>query len=49
MAVTTNPNEIWMLQMERNVTDAQTAMLAGRRMLIVDRDAKYSVPNSLAV
>ena len=40
--VTTNPNEAWMLQMARNLTDAETGMLRGTRHLIVDRDTKYS-------
>ena len=40
--ITTNPNEVWMLQMARNLTDAETGMLRGTRHLIVDRDTKYS-------
>ena len=40
--ITTNPNEAWMLQMARNLTDAETGMLRGTRHLIVDRDTKYS-------
>jgi transposase InsO family protein len=31
-----------MLQMARNLTDAETGMLRGTRHLIVDRDTKYS-------
>jgi transposase InsO family protein len=40
--ITTNPNEAWMLQMARNLTDTETGMLRGTRHLIVDRDTKYS-------
>jgi len=40
--ITTNPNEAWMLQMARNLTDAEAGMLRGTRHLIVDRDTKYS-------
>lgn len=40
--ITTNPTEGWMLQMARNLTDAETGMLRGTRHLIVDRDTKYS-------
>ena len=40
--ITTTPNEAWMLQMARNLTDAETGMLRGTRHLIVDRDTKYS-------
>jgi putative transposase len=40
--ITPNPNEAWMLQMARNLTDAGTGMLRGRQHLIVDRDTKYS-------
>jgi transposase InsO family protein len=40
--ITTNPNDAWMLQMARNLTDAETGMLRGTRHLIVDRNTKYS-------
>ena len=40
--ITTNPNEVWMLQMARNLTDTETGILRGTRHLIVDRDTKYS-------
>lgn len=40
--ITMNPNEVWMLQMARNLTDAETGMLRGTRHLIVDRDTKFS-------
>jgi len=40
--ITTNPTEGWMLQMARNLTDAETGMLRGTLHLIVDRDTKYS-------
>jgi putative transposase len=41
-SITTNPNEPWMLQMARNLTDAETGILRDTRHLIVDRDTKYS-------
>jgi transposase InsO family protein len=40
--ITTNPNEAWMLQVARNLTDGESGMLRGKRHLIVDRDTKYS-------
>ena len=40
--ITTNPNEAWMLQMARNLTDVEFGMLRDTRHLIVDRDTKYS-------
>lgn len=40
--ITTNPNETWMLQAARTLTDGESGMLLGKRHLIVDRDTKYS-------
>jgi putative transposase len=39
---TTNPTSAWMEQMARNLTDCDEGFLAGRRFLIIDRDAKFS-------
>jgi transposase InsO family protein len=40
--ITTRPDEPWILQIARNVTDPLTGALYGKRYLIIDRDAKYS-------
>jgi putative transposase len=40
--MTTNPNDLWMLQISRNLPDMQSGALRDKRFLIVDRDAKYS-------
>jgi putative transposase len=40
--LTTNPNEIWMLQVARTLTDCESGALLGKRHLIIDRDTKYS-------
>jgi len=40
--ITTRPDESWMLQMGRNVTDSQAGALYAKRYLIIDRDTKYS-------
>jgi putative transposase len=40
--ITTRPNEGWMLQMGRNLVDAEGDALASKRSLIVDRDTKYT-------
>ena len=39
---TPNPDEAFMLQVARNVTDAVDGFLLGQRLLICDRDAKWS-------
>jgi putative transposase len=39
--ITTHPNEAWMVQMGRNLTDSEAGMLVGKRTLIIDRDTKY--------
>ena len=38
--LTTGPDEAWMLQVARNVTDPLKAR--GKHYLIIDRDTKYS-------
>jgi putative transposase len=40
--ITTRPDESWMLQMGRNVTDSQSGALRAKQYLIIDRDTKYS-------
>jgi putative transposase len=40
--ITTRPDESWMLQIARNVTDSQAGALHSKRDLIIDRDTKYS-------
>ncbi len=38
---TPNPNEAWMKQIARNLTETQDGFLNGKRYLIMDRDAKF--------
>jgi len=40
--VTTNPNESWMRQIARNVTDPETGFLEEGMLLLHDRDTKYT-------
>jgi transposase InsO family protein len=40
--ITTRPDEDWMLQMGRNLTDLQSGGLKAKRYLITDRDTKYT-------
>jgi putative transposase len=40
--MTTNPNDVWMLQVSRNLIDVESGALRDKRFLIVDRDVKYS-------
>jgi putative transposase len=40
--LTTNPNEMWMLQVARTLMDCGSGALLGKRHLIIDRDTKYS-------
>jgi hypothetical protein len=40
--ITTRPDESWVLQIARNVTDSQAGALHSKRYLIIDRDTKYS-------
>ena len=41
--ITTHPHEPWMLQIARNLTDAEQGALRNKSHLIIDRDTKYSV------
>ena len=41
--ITTGPNEAWMMQIGRNVTDPVDGFLAEKKLLILDRDGKFSV------
>ena len=41
--ITPNPNEAWMMQIARNLTDSDEGFLAHKRFLIMDRDSKYSL------
>jgi putative transposase len=38
---TANPDEAWMKQMARNLTDAEEGFLKGKRYLLMDRDSKF--------
>jgi len=40
--ITPGPNETWMMQIGRNLTDPIDGFLAEKRYLILDRDSKYS-------
>jgi putative transposase len=40
--ITTRPDESWMLQIARNVSDLQSGALRAKCYLIIDRDTKYS-------
>jgi putative transposase len=40
--ITTRPDETWMMQVGRNLVDADGGALALKSYLIVDRDAKYT-------
>ena len=40
--LTANPDEDWLLQIARNVTDAEHGFLRGKRYLLMDGDLKYS-------
>ena len=40
--ITTRPNDAWIMQVARNLTDAFNGTLTGKSHLIVDRDRKYS-------
>ena len=39
---TANPDEPWMLQIARNVSDAEDGFLRDKRCLLMDRDTKFS-------
>lgn len=38
---TTNPDETWMKQIARNLTDVEDGFLNGKRYLLMDRDGKF--------
>ena len=40
--ITRNPSERWMMQIAKNLTDPCDGFLSVKRLLIIDRDAKYS-------
>jgi len=40
---TPNPDESWMMQIARNLTDAEDGFLGGKRYVLMDRDAKFSL------
>jgi hypothetical protein len=40
--ITTRPDEAWMLQMARNLTDWKGGALHAKQYLTIDRDTKYS-------
>ena len=40
--ITAHPDDRWMMQIARSVTDMDDGFLHGKRYLILDRDAKYS-------
>jgi hypothetical protein len=40
--MTAHPYEEWMLQVARNVTDAEGGFLRGKRYVLMDRDGKFS-------
>jgi len=42
VGITIRPDESWMVQVARNVTDSPAGALYSKRYLIIDRDAKYS-------
>src|SRR5215831_19463978 len=42
VGITTRPDEDWMLQMARNLTDTESGALRAKKYLIIDRDSKYS-------
>ena len=39
---TTNPDEFWMCQAARNLSDAEDGFLHGKKYLLMDRDTKFS-------
>jgi hypothetical protein len=42
LGVTARPEEAWVMQIGRNLVDAESGALRGKRYLIIDRDAKYT-------
>lgn len=47
--VASHPDEVWMMQMARNLTDVEEPFFRRTRFLIMDRDAKYSAAFSAAL
>jgi transposase InsO family protein len=43
VGITPSPNEAWMMQIGRNLTDPINGFLAEKELLILDRDSKYSL------
>ena len=43
VGLTTQPNEAWIKQIARNLTDCVDGFLLGKRYVIMDRDSKFSV------
>ena len=39
---TPNPDDPWMMQIARNLTDVEDGFLKGKRYVIMDRDGKFS-------
>ena len=39
---TPNPDDLWMKQVARNLTDAEDGFLTGKRYVLMDRDGKFS-------
>jgi putative transposase len=39
---TTNPEEGWLMQMGRNLTDSEEGFLRDKRFILMDRDTKYA-------
>ena len=39
---TANPDESWMLQIARNLSDAEQGFLRSKKYLLMDRDTKFS-------
>jgi len=42
LGVTARPDEVWMLQIGRGLTDTESGALRAKRYLIIDRDTKYT-------
>jgi putative transposase len=40
---TPNPDDRWMMQIARNLTDAEDGFLQGKRYVLMDRDSKFSL------
>ena len=42
VAITARPDEVWMLQVGRELTDCESGALRSKQYLIIDRDRKYT-------